>query len=396
MAEASTAPVYLVARTTDETVALPERCAAWAARTGAAVDVVGPVAGADLRRLLQRDRYAGAAIEIAPVRDDDTLAAAVARAPFPVVAVTRGAPSGAPDAADAACAAAFAGRGTGGFLWALWHLHALHTHPPRTVAYGDDPAHLGDLRLPAGDAPAAAVVLVHGGFWRHEWGRDLMDGLAVDLPARGYATWNVEYRRVGPTGGGWPHSADDVVRAVTALPMLAGDRVDPARVVLLGHSAGAQLALRAAAHLRDRGLTPALVLAAAGLLDLDAAARAGVGWGSVEAFLGGGPDEVAAAYGAAAPIAHLPLGVPQVLVHGDADAHVPFDQSAAYRDRASAAGDAVELVPLPGADHFAVLDPTSGAWATTVAALALRSPPRAGLDDDRGAHGDREPPPPAR
>jgi acetyl esterase/lipase len=370
MAEAAAAPAYLVARTTDETAALPERCAGWAARAGASVDVVGPAAVPDLRRLLQRDRYAGAAIEIAPLRDDDTLAAAVARAPFPVVGVTRGEAAGAPGAAEAACAATLSGRGTGGFLWALWHLHALHGHPPRTVAYGDAPALVGDLRLPDGDAPAVALVLVHGGFWRHEWGRDLMDALAVDLTSRGYATWNIEYRRVGPTGGGWPQSADDVARAVTALPLLVGDRVDPARVVLLGHSAGAQLALRAAAHLRDRGRAPAQVLAAAGLLDLAAAARGGVGWGSVEAFLGGGPDEIAAVYDAATPVAHLPLGVPQLLVHGDADAHVPFDQSARYRDRAAAAGDTVELVALPGADHFALLDPTSDAWGATVAAMA--------------------------
>jgi acetyl esterase/lipase len=369
------APTYVVARTTDETAALEQRCAAWAARADASVDVVGPVAGSDLRRLLARDRYAGAVIEIAPLRDDDTLAAAIARAPFPVVGVTRGESSGAPGAAEASCAATFAGRGTGGFLWALWHLHALHRHPPRTVAYGDDPAQLGDLRLPDGHAPAVAVVLVHGGFWRHEWGRDLMDAVAVDLSSRGYATWNIEYRRVGPTGGGWPHSADDVARAVTALPMLAGDRVDRARVVLLGHSAGAQLALRATADLHARGLAPVLVVAAAGLLDLDAAARAGVGWGSVEAFLGGGPDATVATYRAAAPIANLPLGVPQLLVHGDADAHVPFDQSTAYRDRAVAAGDVVELLRLPGADHFALLDPTSDAWAATVAAVEGRAGP---------------------
>ncbi|CAN5916802.1 hypothetical protein BH23ACT10_BH23ACT10_08750 [soil metagenome] len=245
----------------------------------------------------------------------------------------------------------------------------------RTLSYGEHAAHVGDLQLPDDVADPAMVVLVHGGFWRHEWRRDLMDGLAADLCRRGYATWNIEYRRVGPTGGGWPQTCDDVVRAASTVSTLTDHKLDTSRLILLGHSAGAQLALRAADALRAAAEPPVLVVAISGMPDLVAAARSGVGWGSVEAFLGGTPDTSPAAYGDATPIAHLPIGVPQLLVHGTVDRHVPFAQSETYHRRAHDAGDPVELVPLDGVDHFAVIDPTSAAWATTAAAIERLAPP---------------------
>lgn len=377
---------YLVLRTSAESAKLPQRCAAWARRTGADVDVTGPVAGEELIAPLADSRYAGAVLELPPgvdkaVADDEAVADAVATAPFPVVAVSRGQLTGAPSVVEAACADTFAGRGPSGFQWALWHLHARHEQPPHTVSYGHHPAHVGDLRLPDTAGAAPVVVLVHGGFWRHEWGRDLMDGLALDLTSRGYATWNIEYRRTGPTGGGWPATRDDVVRAVTALPELAAGRVDPHRVVLLGHSAGAQLALSVASGLTS--LRPALVVAMSGIFDLERAARDGVGWGSVEAFLGDAPDDAPDRYHAASPMTHVPIGLSQVLVHGTVDEHVPPTQSEMYRDRAVAAGDEVDLVRLEGADHFSVIDPTSDAWAATAGALEQRVPPSQGRDGIR-------------
>lgn len=372
---------YVVVRTSERTGALPDRCATWARRTGTEVQVLGPVDRDTLSAVLDQGRYAGAVVEVTPVRHDDTVAAAITHAGRPVVAVNRDVPSDDRAVVEAACTTTISGRGTSGYLWALGHLHALCTHPPTTVPYGDHDAQIGDLRLLTTPPRAPVVVLVHGGFWRHEWGRDLMDGLAPDLSRRGYGTWNIEYRRVGPTGGGWPRTGHDVVRAVTRLAALAADRVDLDRVVLLGHSAGAQLALRAAEQLRTHHRPPALVVSLSGVFDLEAAVREGVGWGSVEAFVGGGPDEVPEAYRAAAPIAHLPLGVPQLLVHGTGDAHVPPAQSEVFQRASAAAGDAVELITADGADHFALIDPSTSAWATTVAAIEDRVPSQDGSHD---------------
>jgi len=365
---------YLVVRTSPESARVPQRCARWAERNGVSVDVVGPVGPREVRAHLDPAAHAGVVLELERVAGDDAVARTIARAAIPVVGVSRAELPDDNAIVAASCARVFAGRGTSGFLWALSHLRALHEHPPRTLSYGPHPAHVADLRVPDGGGRPPVVVLAHGGFWRDEWERDLMDGLVLDLSRRGYATWNVEYRRVGPTGGGWPQTADDVVRATTALPMHTDDRVDLDRVVLLGHSAGAQLALRAAAELRDRHRGPALVVALSGLFDLDAAARADVGWGSIQAFLGGGPDEVADRYRDAAPVAHIPLGIPALLAHGTGDAHVPIAQSEAYYAQARTAGDPVELLTPDDADHFAMIDPTTPAWSATVAGISRRVP----------------------
>ena len=75
-----------------------------------------------------------------------------------------------------------------------------------------------------------------------------MTPLARDLAARGFAAWNIEYRRVGQEGGGWPGTLEDVAAAADAVPGLDG--VDPSRVVTVGHSAGGHLALWLAARHR--------------------------------------------------------------------------------------------------------------------------------------------------
>lgn len=254
----------------------------------------------------------------------------------------------------------------------------------RTVAYGSGPDQVADLRLPDRGTPRAVVVLLHGGFWRERYRRDLMDGLAADLAGRGYATWNVEYRRVGPSGGGWPATLTDVAAAMDALDGLAGEHalaVD--RVAVVGHSAGGHLALWAAAR---AGLPagapgagplvrPRVVVSLAGVCDLAEAARRRLGDRAAQGFLGGGPDEVLERYELASPAARLPLGVPQLLVHGDADDRVPVDVSRSYASAARAAGDTVELLELAGVDHFAVIEPRSAAWHAAAARLEALLPP---------------------
>ncbi|MDQ3945742.1 MAG: prolyl oligopeptidase family serine peptidase, partial [Actinomycetota bacterium] len=96
-----------------------------------------------------------------------------------------------------------------------------------------------------------------------------------------------------------------------------------------------------------------------------AAARAGgVGGRSVDHLVAGAPDPDSALRDAS-PSGHLPLGVPQLLVHAFDDEQVPPDQSRRYVAAAGAAGDAAELLLVPSGGHFALIDPTSAAWAET-------------------------------
>lgn len=229
--------------------------------------------------------------------------------------------------------------------------------PAPVVRYGAHPEQVANLHLPAGDPPFPTVALLHGGFWRDRWDRTLMTPLACDLARRGFAAWNVEYRRVGHEGGGWPGTLDDVAAALDHLVSIP--EVETDRVAVVGHSAGGQLALWAAT--RTQGRRPSYVVALAGLCDLTRAHELDAD--AVRAFLGGDPKDVPERYGEASPRSRIPLGVSQLLVHGSDDDVVPADLSEEYAAAARLAGDDVELVVVPRADHFDVIAPTHCAWS---------------------------------
>ena len=194
--------------------------------------------------------------------------------------------------------------------------------------------------------------MIHGGFWRAKFGRQIMDAVACALTDAGWATWNVEYRRVG-AGGGYPETIDDVISARAAAPAAS-------RVVAIGHSAGGHLALCLAA----RGLVDAAV-SLGGVCDLHAAAAERLGDGAALDFMGSRPEDAPSAWDDADPSRRLPGSVPVTLVHGRGDDIVPISQSRAYR---AAAGESCTLLELD-CGHFEVVDPRSRAWPEIVAAL---------------------------
>ena len=229
------------------------------------------------------------------------------------------------------------------------------------LAYGPEPKQFGDLRLPARERLAPLAVVVHGGAWRALYNLIHTSHLCVALAEAGIATWNVEYRSLGDPGGAWPGAGDDVAAGVAFVKELARRYpVDPHRIVLVGHSAGGQLALLAAKTAR----LPVVAISAVSDLR-ESAQRIGPA-GPVAQFLGGMPNEVPDNYDAASPREHLPLGVRQILIHGTADEDVPYAQSAAF---AEAAGEEAELITLPGAGHFEPIDPQAREWPRTLGAI---------------------------
>lgn len=242
-------------------------------------------------------------------------------------------------------------------------------------AYGAHPRQRGEWWAPPGEGPLPTVVLVHGGYWRAGFDLHLEDAVAADLSGRGFLVWNVDYR---PSSDPWPATLEDVAAAYEHLTRasLAG-RVDPARIAVVGHSAGGHLALWLASRTRlpagapgaaTSAPAPALAVAQAPVAALADAWRQRLGSGAVDALLGGGPEEVPDRYAAADPVALLPTGVPSVLVHAPGDDLVPLSQSTTYVAAATAAGDRSELVEVPGA-HFEHLDPASEACAALRVAL---------------------------
>ncbi len=231
--------------------------------------------------------------------------------------------------------------------------------------------------MPAGSGPHPVALVIHGGCWRAYWQLDLMDSLCADLAARGIAAWNVEYRRLGQ-GGGWPMSLVDVGAATDLLDLLSARYpLDLSRLVAVGHSAGGHLALWTAARHRlgsgapgsDPAVRVSSVLALAGICDLREGFRQGTCDHAVYELLGGPPDSVPDRYAHASPAELLPLGVPQVLVHGSADENVDPSITDLYAERARASGDQISEVRLDGFDHFDVINPASAIWHAALDAV---------------------------
>ena len=243
--------------------------------------------------------------------------------------------------------------------------------PMRSIAYGSLPDQVGDLYLPAngqatGRAKPAVICLLHGGFWRVRYGRDYFVPLAIDFARRGFAVWNLEYRRVGSAGGGWPGTLEDVRAGIAHVAALGaqGEPIDASCIGVIGHSAGGHLALWAAGALR--GADAMRISAAVGLApvsDLRLAYELNLSNGAVADFVGGSPDEFPERYRAASPAQMLPLNVAQLLVHGTLDEDVPVGISRRYVATARAAGDEVTYLELGEASHMDLVDPASEAHA---------------------------------
>ncbi len=262
------------------------------------------------------------------------------------------------------CSTTIYGRGIVGYRDAIRHLTARAAWPVEIIAYGPHADNVGDLRLPKGDGPHPVAVLIHGGFWRDTAARDLLDPAAVDLTRRGWATWNIEFARVG-AGGGWRATTADVAAAIGALLEFGeGHALDLDRIVLIGHGSGGHLALQAAANMREVPISAIAALAPIG--DLEAAHAAGIGDGAVESFMRRTPEQSPDRLVAASPIKNLPIGIPLLIVHGDQDAQVPAEISRSFAGRAADEGDTVVYHELEGVGHDALTDTSTTAWEKVV------------------------------
>lgn len=249
--------------------------------------------------------------------------------------------------------------------------------PDRRIAYGEGGLNFGHLRLPEGaDGPGAAphpvVVFIHGGCWLSEYGIGHV-GLAEEaLAEAGYAVWSLEYRRVGDEGGGWPGTFRDVAAGVDHLRRLAREYpLDLDRVVAVGHSAGGQLALWAAARSKMPPGSPIHApapLPVRGVVGLAPAAtlaelhRVGICGDVVDGLMGGGPDEVPDRYRAASPMRLTPVGVPQRVIVGVHD-ETWGPHGRAYVRRAREAGEpSISLRVAPESGHFEMIVPGTSTW----------------------------------
>ena len=236
----------------------------------------------------------------------------------------------------------------------------LNLPPPKAdvrVPYGSDENQFVDLRLPKEKRPHPLAISIHGGYWRAKYDLVYMGHLCAALTANGIATANIEYRRVGNAGGGWPGTFADI-RAVYQFLIQNASKYDfdVRRIVVIGHSAGGQLALCLAA--REAGIKAAVSLA--GVVDLQRAYQLHLSNDAVAEFLGGTPKEVADHYREADPM-KLSIAARQWLVHGAGDDVVPPDFSIDYTSAKKKMKEDARLLQIAGAGHFELVDPGSAA-----------------------------------
>ena len=258
------------------------------------------------------------------------------------------------------------------------------------LAYGADPLQFGELRLPKAIGSHAVAIIIHGGCWAdrlpgldpRSTGFEPLRPLAAALTHAGIATWNVEYRRVGTLGGGWPGTFEDLARATDFLRIIAPKYdLDLGRVASVGHSAGGQLALWIAARPKLPAASPvstknALAVRAAvdidGPPDLASAQpkeRTFCPVSAITRLLDGTPADHPERYRQSSALAWLPLGLPQTIIVGSL-LESAGDLVTDYRARANAKGDNVAVITLNGSGHFGMLLPDTE-YAATVQAEIL-------------------------
>ena len=232
------------------------------------------------------------------------------------------------------------------------------------LVYGSDPNQFIDLRLPTNNRePRPLVINIHGGFWRAKYSLDHAGHLCAALTSKGLVTANLEYRRVGNEGGGWPGTFSDIRSTYQFLIQNAQrHNLDAQKVIVIGHSAGGQLALCLAAH--EPGIRA--VISLAGVVDLQHAYQLHLSHDAVVELLGGTPADVADHYREADPMQLSIVKPRQWVIHGTADQVVPAalsrDYVASKKRRSGNNKENIQLLEISGADHYDLIDPRSSAW----------------------------------
>lgn len=258
--------------------------------------------------------------------------------------------------------------------------------PDHRHAYGEEPSQFGELYLPTRKSPGQnfpVVVLVHGGCWQAQWGLDHLRHLADQLRGQGYAAWNLEYRKLGQPGGGWPGSCADIDQGVDALAEISTRfALDLDRVVVVGHSAGGHLALWLACDRANRSVElPAAkvqlrgAIGLAPITDLLGAAAAECCGTAAADFLSVDPSRRAEIDPLASPIHRLPAKVPLRLLHGAEDDVVPLAQSEDFAQRAAESGSDCRFETIAGIGHYEQVAARGPAWEQLLATLKELLPP---------------------
>jgi acetyl esterase/lipase len=257
------------------------------------------------------------------------------------------------------------------------------------ITYGKDPVQFGEIRVPAGAGPFPVAILVHGGCWSVKLkdlpeavtSFELLRPIAAALVESGVASWNIEYRRLGNEGGGWPGTYQDIGRATDLLRDVAPRyHLDLDRAIVIGHSSGGQLGMWLAARNKlpkSSRLRTDSPLSLKGAIDIDgppdleafrAIEQQMCGGPVVTQFIGGTPEEFPNRYREGSIAGLLPSGVRQELFARSKPLEISelLDQHFRAAERA---GDPIRKFTQKGDSHFDAINPRSPDWESVMASV---------------------------
>ncbi len=261
------------------------------------------------------------------------------------------------------------------------------------LSYGSNPLQFGELRVPSGKGPFPLVIMIHGGCWERQLSPDVPEAItsfrllspaATSLTAHGYATWNIEYRRVGDDGGGWPNTFLDVGVATDFVRSIAHEHhLDLGHVIILGHSSGGQLALWDAARFKLPNPSPLYTqhpLEVQGAVSIDGPPDLAAFWPLqqqmcdapvITRLMGGSPVEQPNRYTQGAIAGLMPNQVPQFLIGRKEPASL-LAIAQQYTANAKSKGEDVTLRVQTGSSHFDSINPQTEDWKAVIVALRAR------------------------
>jgi len=246
--------------------------------------------------------------------------------------------------------------------------------PEARIVYGEkNPLQFADLRLPSSPPPPGGypvIVFIHGGAWLAEWSKDHTEPFAEALTEQGFATWDLEFRRIGNRDGAYPGTFEDIADGTDYLRTVAETYpLNLDRVIASGHSSGGHLALwlggrhqlpESSPLYRAHPLRLAGIVSIAGVNDLEVSLELGDRTDVLTLVGAKSAESAAARFAETNPARLRPFGIPQTLMIGDKDSQWRLDMTKRDAAHASKSGDTTKHVIVPGANHMDVIDPRSG------------------------------------
>ena len=254
-------------------------------------------------------------------------------------------------------------------------LDAETTRSYERVQVGADSLQFADLWLPDGTGPHPVVILIHGGCWQSIYpGVALINPMADALAGEGFAVWNIEYRRLGHDGGGYPGTFLDAADAADYLRGIENHyNLDLDRLIAAGHSAGGHLATWLAARenlpngsalYREDPLKIYRVISLAGINDLESYARFGsspCGEKTVEKLVSF-DERQEDAYSDTSPSELLPFSAEHIEIVAAFDRPVPPFLGRSFTQKVLDKNGRAELILQPDAGHYEMSAPWTPEW----------------------------------